>query len=172
MEIRLATVADAARLAELGRSTFHETFAAQNSAEDMSAFLERTYREDLQREELGREDWKTFVAEEEGALAGFAQVRRGSTEPCVAGERPVELLRLYVDSRFHGRGAAQALMAAAQQTARDWNADVFWLGVWEHNERAKAFYRKYGFTKAGAHPFLLGSDLQTDDIMVLPMTRT
>ena len=37
-----------------------------------------------------------------------------------------------------------------------------WLGVWEHNLRAIAFYRKCGFVQCGAQPFLLGTDLQTD----------
>jgi diamine N-acetyltransferase len=43
--------------------------------------------------------------------------------------------------------------------------DTVWLGVWEHNPRAIAFYEKWGFEKFGAHDFLLGTDLQTDILM-------
>ena len=40
-----------------------------------------------------------------------------------------------------------------------------WLGVWERNWRAQAFYRKWEFTVVGDHVFLLGSDAQTDLLM-------
>ena len=49
MRIRRATAADAEALAEIGARTFFETFAADNTAEDMRLFLESTWRPDLQR---------------------------------------------------------------------------------------------------------------------------
>ncbi|HEX7807692.1 MAG TPA: GNAT family N-acetyltransferase, partial [Thermoanaerobaculia bacterium] len=49
--------------------------------------------------------------------------------------------------------------------ARNANVQSVWLGVWEHNPRAIAFYEKCGFRITGKHPFLLGSDLQTDLVM-------
>jgi len=42
---------------------------------------------------------------------------------------------------------------------------TMWLGVWERNFRAQAFYRKYSFAVVGAHVFTLGTDEQTDLIM-------
>lgn len=44
-------------------------------------------------------------------------------------------------------------------------ADVVWLGVWERNPRAIAFYRRSGFVEVGEHVFQLGSDPQRDVIM-------
>jgi ribosomal protein S18 acetylase RimI-like enzyme len=40
-----------------------------------------------------------------------------------------------------------------------------WLGVWEHNARAQAFYRNWNFTDIGTHVFQLGDDPQTDILM-------
>ena len=34
--------------------------------------------------------------------------------------------------------------------------DVLWLGVWEHNARARAFYARWGFVEVGEMRFLLG----------------
>ena len=45
-------------------------------------------------------------------------------------------------------------------------ARKLWLGVWERNDRARAFYVKCGFADAGEHIFLFGTDPQTDLIMV------
>ena len=40
-----------------------------------------------------------------------------------------------------------------------------WLGVWEKNEKAIEFYKKYGFYKIGTHSFFMGEDEQTDYII-------
>jgi ribosomal protein S18 acetylase RimI-like enzyme len=69
----------------------------------------------------------------------------------------------------HGRGVAQALMASVVGEARALGATALWLGVWERNARAIAFYRKCGFERRGEHPFLLGRDLQTDWVMSRPL---
>jgi len=43
--------------------------------------------------------------------------------------------------------------------------DAIWLGVWERNGRAQAFYRKWNFRAVGQHVFQLGSDPQRDILM-------
>ena len=42
---------------------------------------------------------------------------------------------------------------------------TIWLGVWEHNAQAIAFYRRWGFADVGTTTFLLGKDSQTDRVM-------
>ena len=46
-----------------------------------------------------------------------------------------------------------------------------WLGVWERNPRAIAFYRKCGFVEDGAAVFVVGTDPQRDVIMSLTLPR-
>jgi ribosomal protein S18 acetylase RimI-like enzyme len=159
MEIRRATPADAATLAEFGERTFRETFAAQNDPADLEAYLAKAYGEPQQRRELESATITLFV-EEDGVLLGFAQLRPGH-----AAHGDLEIARFYVDGKHHGRGVAQTLMRAAEQTARELGATTLWLGVWEHNLRAIAFYAKCGFVDVGSQPFLVGSDLQTDRVM-------
>jgi ribosomal protein S18 acetylase RimI-like enzyme len=60
-------------------------------------------------------------------------------------------------------------MRACVEQARAWHCDVLWLGVWEHNPRAIAFYEKQGFRKVGRHTFMVGSDVQYDDVMARPL---
>jgi ribosomal protein S18 acetylase RimI-like enzyme len=155
--IRRATVDDAARLAELAARTFHETFAMHNRPEDMEAYMSSAYGEPIQREELADPHRITLVDEEGDALIAYAQLRVSLPE--------IEIGRFYVDSPWHGRGIAQAMMDAVLDVARELHATRIWLGVWERNPRAIAFYAKYGFHDCGSHPFLLGSDLQTDRLM-------
>ena len=157
--IRRATLDDAARLAELSARTFHDTFAAHNRAEDMDKYMSTAYGGAKQREEIADPDRITLLVEEGEALIAYAQLRMALPQ--------IEIGRFYVDGAWHGRGVAQSLMDAVLDVARDHGATRVWLGVWERNARAIAFYEKCGFRDCGSQPFLLGSDLQTDRVMEL-----
>jgi GNAT superfamily N-acetyltransferase len=108
----------------------------------------------------------TLLLEEDSALAAYAQVRRNDApiEPPL--ESAVELWRFYVDRRWHGRGLAAPLMDAAKKAAGALGARQLWLSVWERNPRAVAFYTKSGFRIVGSKDFWVGSDRQTDHVMV------
>jgi len=167
--IRPAGHADASALAGFGARTFRETFEPHNRAEDVAAYVAATYSEDRQRAEVDDPARTTLVAEFPAGLAAFAQIRAGDAPACVPGPAPIELLRFYVDRVWHGRGLARTLMAAVIEAAQARGARTLWLGVWEHNRRAIAFYAKCGFRDVGSHEFVLGTDHQIDRVMVLPL---
>ena len=166
ISIRMGVPADAAALAGLAARTFEDAFAAHNRPEDMAEHLARSYGVVRQSAELADPAITTLFAELDGRLAGYAQVRQGPAPTCVTGPAPIELWRFYVDRPWHGRGVAQALMTAAVAEAAHRGAATLWLGVWEQNDRAIAFYRKCGFLDVGSQSFILGSDGQTDRLMM------
>jgi ribosomal protein S18 acetylase RimI-like enzyme len=57
-------------------------------------------------------------------------------------------------------------MAAVLRAAVELGGVTLWLGVWERNPRAIAFYQKCGFRDVGSHDFWFGNDRQTDRVMV------
>lgn len=167
--VRQASPDDAAALAEFGARVFRDAFGRDNDPADMALYLSGAYGLAQQSAELADPGVATLLAENGGEVAGFAQLRDGPAPEAVRGERPVELWRFYVDRRWHGRGVAQALMAAVVAQAVGRGADVLWLGVWERNARARGFYRKCGFADVGTQTFVLGTDRQTDRIMTLSL---
>ena len=167
--IRRATEEDAPQLAELARRTFVETFGADNTAEDMAIHVAQAFGTDIQLGEIRDPRMVTLLAEHGRTMVGFAQVRQGTSPACVTGDSPVELWRFYVDRSFHGRGIAQALMRAVEQIARQLGGRTLWLGVWERNPRAIAFYTKSGFADVGSHAFIFGTEEQTDRVMARPL---
>lgn len=165
--IRPATSGDAAALSEFGARTFFETFAADNTPEDMRMHLESAWRPELQRAEIADPSLDTLLAlDGQGALAGFAQLRADHAPAGVVTRKPIELKRFYVDRPWQGLGVARRLMEAVEAQARARGARELWLGVWERNERAKAFYRKCGFQQVGTQVFVVGKDPQTDHVML------
>jgi ribosomal protein S18 acetylase RimI-like enzyme len=169
---RIATPADAEALAELAARTFSDTYAPHNSADDMARHLEEHFGPAQQRRELADAGMATVVTEVDGRMVGYAQLRSGATPSCVSGDRPIEIQRFYVTREWHGRGVAQVLMQAAKVEAARRGGRTLWLGVWEKNERGRAFYRREGFRDVGSQTFVLGADRQTDRVVVIPIRET
>ena len=166
VRIRIARESDAALLAELAERTFREAFGDDNTPADMDLHCARNYGVEIQRRELADPRVTYLIAEVAGNAAAFALVREGSDTPaCVTGPAPVEILRFYVDRRWHGRGVAQALMAACDGEARRRGARTIWLGVFERNQKARRFYEKVGFRDVGAKTFTVGTDVQSDRVV-------
>ena len=167
--IRHARSSDAKALAALAEQTFRDTFGEANSAEDMDIHCSASYGEDIQAAEISNPAMVTLVAEHGAALIAFAQLRWSGVPACVHAGNPGEIQRLYVAKSWHGKGVAQEVMAACVEEMEGRGSDVIWLGVWERNPRAVAFYAKFGFVEVGDHVFPLGADPQRDVIMARPV---
>lgn len=163
--VRRACRADARQLSSLAEATFRDTFEATNSPEDMALHCGASYGEAVQAGEIADPGMVTLVCESQGTLVGFAQLRWDGAPGCVVAAAPGEIQRLYVAREFHGMGVARKLMLACLDEMKAHRSDVVWLGVWEHNPRAIAFYRKFGFIEVGEHIFSLGRDPQRDIVM-------
>jgi diamine N-acetyltransferase len=156
-QLRRATSDDARMLAEFAARLFEDTFGPDNDPEDMRSYLAGSFSEEKQRGEVEDPAGAVFLA------VGPADQTIGYDG--VDGERPAEVNRIYADRAWHGRGVGVALMKACVEQARAWGCDALWLAVWERNPRAIAFYEKSGFRKVGRQTFLLGHDVQHDDVM-------
>ena len=167
ISVAKANAATAAILAELGRQTFTETFAAHNTPADMAAYLAATYSPELQLEQLQDPHITFLLAEMQGQPVGYAQVAQDSALGLSTDKkaRQLELKQLYVLEDWTGTGLGGALMRRVLELAQASGSTAVVLGVWEHNERAKAFYQRFGFKEVGEHAFTLGQDVQRDLIL-------
>ncbi len=167
IKICRAEIEDAEMLAELCRKTFWDAFAEhpENAPEDMVDYMEKAFNVETIRAELNEENSIFLIAEIENEAAGYAKITLGAIEAGIIAEKPIELNRLYSHQKFLGKGVGAKLMDECFEIAKENNCDVMWLGVWEFNPRAQAFYRKYGFCEVGKHIFQLGSDPQIDLLM-------
>lgn len=163
--IRRGTLQDTELLAELGAQTFSETFAVDNTPENMAAYLAAAFTPSQIAVDLIDPQCIFQIAETDRVAVGYAMLRSGTVPVQVTGERPIELVRLYVSRDSLGTGVGAALMQACIDEAKRGGHQTLWLGVWEHNKRAQAFYRKWNFREVGTHVFQLGDDPQSDLLM-------
>lgn len=167
--IRRANANDAAQVARFAEGVFTDTFGPDNTAEDMENYISTTFTPDRMRTTIADSGHTVLVAEAGDAMAAYAHLADGPSPECITGPAPIELRRFYVEREWHGRGVAQQLMEAVLAVARDRGKETLWLGVWERNPRAIAFYSKYGFERVGEYTFMLGSDAQTDWLLARPL---
>jgi GNAT superfamily N-acetyltransferase len=162
IRIRVADAGEAAMIADFSRRTFYESFARYNTEENMRIFLEEQFPRERQMAEVGAPGRIFLLARIGEDLVGYASLRESEPPEGLKGENGIEIAQLYSDERMIGKGVGPALMQACLDSARAQGRDWVWLGVWEHNLRARAFYTKWGFEKFGEHIFLVGLDAQTD----------
>jgi len=171
--VRRGEQCDAELLAELGARTFSETFAADNTPENMTDYLASAFTPTKQAAELAdpqclfliAETNKDVLAGTDRVAVGYALLRSERVPDGVSDDQPIELVRLYVARESIGCGIGAALMQACIGEAQQLGYQTLWLGVWENNPRAQEFYRQWNFHEVGTHVFQLGDDPQTDLLM-------
>jgi ribosomal protein S18 acetylase RimI-like enzyme len=161
IEIFNATMADAAILCELGERTFRETFTAYNTVENMSLYVNKNFTVQKLEDELLDKNAFFFIAKYRGVSVGYIKMRTGF-EPEGLQNKAFEIERLYVLKEYFGKSAGKKLIERAFEEGKGKGYEEVWLGVWEHNTKAIAFYEKIGFKKISEHTFMLGDDAQTD----------
>lgn len=165
VRVEIGSLSDTQTLVDIGVKTFYDTFASSNTPEDMKLYLDKNFN--LQQLTLELEDkLNTFLMAKIGeSVVGYAKLRRIESPKELNEKNSIELERIYSGKEYLGKGIGKKLLDTCLKIGKDEGYKVIWLGVWEHNPRAIAFYEKCGFEKFASHPFMLGTDLQTDILM-------
>ncbi len=163
--LRYATIQDAELVADISRKTFYETFIAQNAQKQMDLFMKEQFTKGRLMLEVGKPGNTFILAYQQDTIAGYVKLREGEGLPQLQNMPALEIARLYAVKEMIGTGVGKLLMQTSIDIAREKNKKVAWLGVWEKNQRAIDFYRKWGFEKFGEQDFHLGNEVQCDWVM-------
>jgi diamine N-acetyltransferase len=163
--IKYAKRADAEMVAAISRQTFYDSFAAQNTAENMQMHLDEYYSVSKIEKELADELNVFILVCEAEKTIGYAMLNEHAKQEAAELDNPIEIERIYAVKDAIGKGVGAALMRQCLEIAAQKQKNTIWLGVWEYNQRAIEFYAKWGFEKFGEHIFNVGDDPQTDWLM-------
>jgi len=165
VRIKPATAADVLPLQQISIVTFTDTYAVYNTPENMRLFIDANYNTQQLLNELAdpaQQYYLTYLGDE---LVGYIKLRTTENPPELAGKKHIEVERIYVLPMYKGRYIGKQMIEHALAIAREKQYEVLWLGVWDQNTSAQAFYTKQGFTIFGEHAFVLGNDHQRDWLM-------
>ncbi|MDN7242397.1 GNAT family N-acetyltransferase [Planococcus sp. N028] len=163
--IKKCTLEDLHELQAISIETFTETFEEQNSPEHLNAYLERAYNLNQLEQELTNHSSQFFFVYLDQEVAGYLKVNTEEAQSEAMGDDSLEVERIYVKKKFQKHGLGKHLMNKALEIAMEQKKKKIWLGVWEDNKNAIAFYQKKGFVQTGSHSFFMGDDEQVDLIM-------
>ena len=163
--IKKCTLEDLPILQTISYETFNDTFKYQNSPENMDAYMERAFNLKQLEKELANSSSQFFFVYFNNEVAGYLKVNTDGAQSEEMGDESLEIERIYIKNKFQKHGLGKYLLSKAMELAMEHNKQKIWLGVWEKNENAIAFYKKMGFVQTGAHSFYMGDEEQTDFIM-------
>jgi ribosomal protein S18 acetylase RimI-like enzyme len=133
----------------------------------MEAYLTSSFSVEKLTQELNNPNTEFYFAKNEDNIVGYLKVNIGEAQTEHINLDAFEIERIYVDKAYLGKKVGQLLFNKAIELAKSKNVAYVWLGVWEENHRALAFYKKNGFIPFDKHVFMLGNDAQTDIMMKL-----
>ncbi len=149
-------------LSRFARDLYRDTFASLNTSETMDAYLREAFAEGKLLAELNEPHSVFYLVTIDGKLAAYLKLNEPPAQSDLNEPGTLEIERVYVDKEHQGKGLGRRMLGYAESTAQRRGHSAVWLGVWEKNHRAIAFYRKRGYAEAGRHPYRMGQELQND----------
>lgn len=169
--IRRATIADVKTISDMGRRLLPAAHAGAFPAGDLNLYLRQAFEPDRVRSEICDPAACFWLARRGERVAGMVKMRAAHSPLDGLGNRPVELSRLYLETRFIGRGVGSALMEHALATAAAEGHDLCWLLVWTGNERAERFYQRWNFRVVEQRRYPVGRTRLPVYLMARDMVR-
>ncbi len=163
--LRPAVADDALCLAVLGMQVFLDTYATQGIRPTLAREVLATFSVDACRAFIEAPSSRVHVAEVDGHLVGFGHVALGAGHDLAPPGAPSELVRLYVQEPFTGRGIGAALLREAERAASAAGSSVLWLTPWAHNRRALRFYAANGYRDYGRTWFAFEGESHENRLM-------
>lgn len=165
INIRPCQIEQLSLLREISIETYRDTFQESNSEALMQQYLDDALTEDKLSQQLQTEGSYFYLIYLDEQVAGFLKVNIDAAQSDDVAKDSLEIERFYIRKHFLRNGLGNKLMRFVHGLAQQFNKSALWLGVWEHNVPALAFYQAQGFHKIGEHPFDMAGDIQTDFLL-------
>lgn len=165
INIKSVEAAELEMLQQITELTFRQTFAKDNAQENIDEYVATSLSVEKLTEELQNANSEFYFAFKNNQIAGYLKVNRNEAQTELKDKNLLEIERVYVLNQHQREGIGKALCLKAIQLAAKYSSEFIWLGVWERNHSAIAFYKSMGFTEFDRHVFQLGTEAQTDIMM-------
>jgi diamine N-acetyltransferase len=166
VRFRQAVATDALCIGVLATQVFLDTYATEGVHPALAREVLDQLSTGAVAAALSAPRARCIVAERDEHLLGFALCLLQTAGEHVDTPRPAKLHRLYVQEPFTGTGLGSALLARAEDDARDAGATALWLTTWIGNRRALDFYPRRGYRDVGATDYVFEDERHENRVFV------
>jgi ribosomal protein S18 acetylase RimI-like enzyme len=170
LQLELCQIYDIERLISISRTTFIDAFEEQNDPEDFSTYINKAFSKETLTCELLHPQAHFYFVMLGSTTVGYIKLNDEDAQTDIRDKNAMELERIYVVTQYQGKGFGSWMLEQAKQLAKKANKHYLWLGVWEKNTSAIAFYEAHGCIKFDMHPYYIGKDKQMDWLMRLDLS--
>lgn len=152
-------------LQSLSIQSFREAYEPVEDPDEFQKYIDQAYNKKVLRSELDNPESDFYFIKKNGVLAGYLKLNVGATQTEQMDDRYLEIQRIYLLKAFYGQGLGRLLIEKAEAVAKAKGKQRIWLGVWEENTKAIAFYKHLGYQIFSAHTFMVGNLEEVDHMM-------
>ena len=156
---------DIAILHRLACDTFLYAFANMNDPADMDHYMSTSMKVENFEAQWNHPNSAFFFACSDDSKIGYLKLNTEDAQTDQVLDQATEIERIYIHHEYQSKGIGAKMIQFAKATAFQAGSKWIWLGAWDQNPRAIAFYKKQGFVPFGTHDFTLGNDQQRDILL-------
>ena len=166
IDIKNAGIDDAVLISALGAKSFFDAFGEHTKKEDIEYYISGKFSTEHIKEEISNPLSNFFIAYFNHKPAGYAKLINSPMPGEISTLNAIEMQRIYVLKEYYSMKIGKAMMMHTLDFAFSKGYNSMWLGVWQKNNRATEFYKKWGFEIFGTRNFTLGSSINDDYLMI------
>lgn len=156
---------DLAVLLHIAKNTFYRSYSHLNTPENMTDYMSKAFHFDQIQKELTDPDSSFYFLKKNKEILGYFKINENAAQNEFQTKDLLEVERIYVLEAYQRKGYGRKMLNKILEMAQEKSKSRVWLGVWENNPKAIAFYQSLGFKHVGDHPFYFGDEAQVDWIM-------
>ena len=149
----------------ISKNTFSESFAKDNSIENLKSYFKAAFSSKQLAKELNNSLSRFFFIYVDETLCGYFKINIGESQTEIKSDDGLELERIYILAEYQGKKIGEKILEKIKNIAMLEQKKYVWLGVWELNTKAIKFYERFGFKKFDTHIYQIGEDAQIDWMM-------
>lgn len=162
IKIKIATKADTAILALLGRTTYAESHGHFiDNEKDLLKYIDDAFSVSKTKQDLNNSKHLFYIIYVDGLPVGYAKLVLNAIHKSVVSQNNCRLERIYILNNFIPLKLGQQFLTFLQEKAKELQLDTMWLSVYIKNYRAISFYERNEFKNVGELNFLVnGKDYE------------
>jgi ribosomal protein S18 acetylase RimI-like enzyme len=147
---------DISVLSRICSSTFIETYEGRGKSrpfEMAKRYAEEKFSEETLANELQNPLNHFFLFYADHSPIGYAKLSKKNPPEFLRITKAIQLEQIYFQREYKGQGFGKQAFRFLEKFCREKAAKQIWLGVWEENVEAIAFYKSQKFERVGSHPW-------------------